>query len=147
MVLNNVEALKYETVSVPYTNGSTASKINFPDQPNLRGAKIHAIDLPRVDYDFYGKTNLSFTGVTTIQNIFMTLYYGGREGVFNMPIAELSTSKTAGITYAPSVYNVNGILALNGQVITWTKSYLAFSNGFAPILTDGVFVIGVFYSL
>lgn len=146
MQLNNVEVRKYETISIPYTSGSSQVKINFPDQPNLRNVKIHGIDLPNVSYDYYGKLNLNNSG-TSITNMFVTLYYNGFEGIQNLPLGELSSMRAAGSTYVQSPYNINGNLGLNGQVITWTKSYLSFSIGFTPILSDGVFIIGVYYSL
>jgi hypothetical protein len=146
MLLNNVEVRRYEAVSVPYTSGSTQSQINFPDQPNLRGAKVHGIDLPGGLYDYYGRTNFNYaSGVVT--NIFCTLYSDGREIVQNMPLAELGTIRAAGATYVQNPFNTNGILAFNGQVITWTKSYLSFSTGFTPIVGDGVFILGIYYSL
>lgn len=146
MLMNNVEVRRYEAVSVPYTSGSTQNKINFPDQPNLRNAKIHGIDLPGGLYDYYGRSNFNYaSGVIT--NIFVTLYSDGREIVQNMPLAEFGTLRAAGATYVQNPFNINGILAFNGQVITWTKCYLSFSLGFAPIAADGVFILGVYYSL
>lgn len=146
MQLNNVEVRRYEMISVPYSNGSTQSKINLPDQPNLRSVKVHGIDLVYSEYDYYGKVNKNYDG-NSIQNMFLTLYYGGTEGIFQMPLGEISTIQSAGYTYLPTQFNNNGILALNGQVITWTKSYLSFSNSFTPIALNCVFVIGVYYSL
>jgi hypothetical protein len=146
MVNNNVEVRRYECISIPYTNGSTQQKINFPDQPNLRNAKIHGLDLPYISYDYYGRSNLNYVG-TSQQNIFSTLYYDGREGIYNMPLSELATTRAAGLVYSQISYNLNGNLALDGQIITWTKSYLTFSIGFTPIVADGVFLIGVYYSL
>ena len=145
MQLNNIEVRRYEMISVPYSSGSLQKKINFPDQPNLRNVKVHGIDLVYNDYDFYGNLNQNYTG-TSIEDMFVTLYFDGREGIFQLPLGEISTIQPAGSTFIAAQYNNNGILALNGQVITWTKSYLSFSNSFTPILANCVFVIGVYYS-
>lgn len=145
MQLNNIEVARYDMISVAFPAGSNAQKLVFPDQPQLRGAKIHGIELVYSDIDINGNTNFNYTGVGgALYNIFVTLYFNGKEGIQNLPLGEI-----AHIVEPPTrnlQANNNGILALNGQVLTWTKCYLQLAAA-TPSPANGVFVFGVYYSL
>lgn len=149
MQLNNIEARKYDMISVPFLAGSNATKLPFPDQPQLRGVKVHGLELVYSLNDILGATNFNYTstlGGVYIQNLYLTLYFNNKESVQNMPIGELSHMQPAGSAFNAAQYNANGIMAFAGQVITWPKSYLTLSTA-TPPATNGVFVIGVYYSL
>lgn len=151
MQLNNIEVRRYDMISVQFPAGSNATKLVFPDQPQLRGAKVHGIDLVFSLRDISGKTNLNYLtgggGVpVNIANTFMTLYFDGMNGVENMPLSEIShiTSDNT-VSLIKIQNNNNGILAMNGQIVSWTKSYLTLAQP-SPPAVDGVFVIGVYYT-
>jgi hypothetical protein len=144
MQLVNREVSKYDMISIPAQAGSTQSTFAFPDQPQLRGVKVYGIDLVYNNTDLYNQTNANYTG-TLIENGFITLYFDGKTGIQNMPLRELSHINNFGTPYVPQNTNTNGILALNGQVITWTKSFISFPQ--PPVFAANcVFVIGVYYS-
>jgi hypothetical protein len=151
MQLNNIEVRRYDMISVAFPAGSNATKLTFPDQPQLRGAKVHAIDLVYSTFDINGIPNVNYgltpLGLANISNIFLTLYFNGMEGIQNMPLGEIGHmvgNNSIGTTLTQS--NNNGIMGLNGQVITWTKSYLTLAAP-APPAANSVFVIGVYYTL
>jgi hypothetical protein len=152
MQLNNIEVRRYDMISVAFPAGSNATKLTFPDQPQLRGAKVHAIDLVYTNIDINGIPNANYLtsvlGVYNISNIFLTLYFNGMEGIQNMPLGEIAHIQGSNLVIGGSVAqnNNNGILGLNGQVITWTKSYLQLAVP-APQPVNSVFVLGVYYTL
>lgn len=146
MQLNNIEVKRYDMISVAFPAGSNATKLTFPDQPQLRGAKVHGIELVFSTIDINNNVNANYATATTISNLFTTLYFNGREGIQNLPLGEIATIKLNANNPTALQTNNNGILALNGQVITWTKSYLTLAQP-APPVAASVFVIGVYYSL
>lgn len=146
MQLVNTEVKKYDMISVPVLAGGTTTVFNFPDQPQLRGVKVYGIDLVYNTTDFYNQENKNFTS-SIIANGFLTLYFEGRNGIQNMPLREISHITNVGVVGAQTNSNINGILGLNGQIITWTKSYISFPTAPSVGVTNGVFVIGVYYSL
>jgi hypothetical protein len=146
MQLNNIEVRRYDMISVPFPAGSNATKLTFPDQPQLRGAKVHGIELVFSTIDINNNVNANYSTATTISNLFTTLYFNGKEGIQNLPLGEIATIKLNANNAIALQANNNGILALNGQVITWTKSYLTLAQP-APPVASSVFVIGVYYSL
>lgn len=145
MQLVNREVRKYDMISIPALAGNTQSTFAFPDQPQLRNVKVFGIDLVYNTTDFYAQTNANYTG-TLIANGFVTLYFDGRNGIQNMPLRELSHINNYGTPYIPQDTNTNGILALAGQQIIWTKSFISFPQ--PPVIAANcVFVIGVYYEL
>ena len=147
MQLNNIEVKRYDMISIPFPAGSAATKLTFPDQPQLRSAKVHGIELVYSGVDINNNVNNNYTGVGGgISNLFCTLYFAGQEGIQNLPLGEISHIQTNPNNPTQFQTNNNGILGLNGQVITWTKSYLTLAQSAAPA-ANGVFVIGVYYSL
>jgi hypothetical protein len=148
MQLNNIEVKRYDMISVSFPSGSTATKLVFPDQPQLRGAKIHGIDLVYTLRDINGVPNINYASATNnISNAFITLYFDGMEGIQRMPLGEIAHIQGNGSLVTPvAQYNNNGILALAGQTIVWTKSYITLGIP-APPAANSAYVIGVYYTL
>jgi hypothetical protein len=147
MQLNNIEVKRYDMISVAFPAGSNATKLVFPDQPQLRGAKVHGIDLVFSDHDINGVLNANYSATNNISNMFLTLYFDGQEGIQNMPLGEIAHVVGNNTMLAQVVQNNNnGIMGMAGQVITWTKSYLTLAQP-APPASNSVFVIGVYYTL
>lgn len=147
MQLNNIEVKRYDMISVAFPAGSNATKLTFPDQPQLRGAKVHGIDLVYSTRDIYGNVNANYDITNNIQNMYLTLYFDGMEGIQNLPLGEIAhIVSNNGLAAQIVQNNNNGIMGLAGQVITWTKSYLTLAQP-APPAANSVFVIGVYYTL
>ena len=143
MILQNNKLLKYDTIQVNYPATFSGSKINLPDQPQLRNAFIQSVDLPGVNYSYYG-TNCFNNNSNFLQQAFITFYFDGVEGIHTMPLLELRTTIYTVGGGASVQRNYNGMAGFDSQRIVWTKSYLTFS-GSNPILGAGCFVIGVWY--
>lgn len=148
MQLNNIEVKRYDMISIALPAGSTATKLVFPDQPQLRGAKVHGIEVVYSSVDINGTPNYNYFAAGVLQNAFLTLYFNGEEGIKQMPLAEIAHIQGPNIAVTNQVgqYNTNGIMGMAGQVITWTKSYLTLGVAAAPAV-NSAYVIGVYYSL
>lgn len=134
-------------ISVSFPSGSNATKLSFPDQPQLRGAKVHGIDLVFSNIDINGTVNANYSFSNNIQNMYITLYFNGMEGIQNLPLGEIAHVQGNGtISATVAQSNNNGIMALAGQTIVWTKSYLTLATP-APPAVNSAFVIGVYYTL
>lgn len=147
MQLNNIEVKRYDMISVAFPAGTNQTKFVFPDQPQLRGAKVHGIDLVFSNVDINGIVNANYSASNNINNLYLTLYFNGQEGIQNLPLGEIAHVQgngTVSATVAQS--NNNGIMGMNGQVVTWTKSYLTSSAPIPPAV-NSVFVIGVYYTV
>jgi len=141
--LTDNKLLKYEMISIPFTATNKATKIKFPDQQNLRNAKIQAIDFPQIAFDYYGKPCLN-VNATYVVFMFFTFYIEGLERLHLMPALELKTINPSGGAAATQNSNNNGLLGINGSVITWTKSYISLPAALPPG-ADSVVVLGVWY--
>ena len=152
MQLNNIEVSRYDMISIAFPAGSNATKLTFPDQPQLRGAKVHGIDLVYSTIDINGIVNNNYvpslSGLEPVSNSFLTLYFDGMEGIQNMPLGEIAHIQASDFVIGGQVLqnNRNGIMGLNGQVITWTKSYIQLAVP-APPIVNSVYVLGVYYTL
>jgi hypothetical protein len=129
---------KYDTISLQQSANSTATKLTFPDQPQLRGKKICGIEMPYVAYDLNGATTVNTTA-ETYNNAFITLFFEGIEGVYRMPLLELVYIFGSG-----SNRNFDGIYSINDKDIIWTKSYITLSSPSTPA-TNVVYCLGVYY--
>jgi hypothetical protein len=105
--------------------------------------------------DYQGKEILHMTYFPST-GFYFTGYYDGKESIYRMPLVEMvnqsfiPSAESAAVGYSgQTLHNVNGILAVGGKVITWTKSYVMTSgiiNTTGP-LQDYVFTFGVYYTL
>lgn len=147
-------------ILVPRNTTTNQLIFPFPDQPFLRGKKIHSIVLSVSTYSAQsGLLNvnayLPINGPITVAStncFFITLQdIKGNQFVQNMPLIELNpynqntaTGSTAGI----SKYNLDGILAFDPKEVVWTKSYIsvptpAFTT---PSALDRGFQFSVFFN-
>jgi hypothetical protein len=157
MQMLNTAVVRYDTISIPVPAGTTQTKFYFPDQPFLRNAKIHGIEyLDVINKDINGNTILHlnyFAG----QGFYFTGYYDNKESIYRMPLVEMinqslipsAEDAATDIYKGQTLHNVNGILAVGGKVIEWTKSYVTASNIIGTIGPNDpyVFTFGIYYTL
>lgn len=131
---------RFQSVEVNVPTSSTLTKFFFPDQPQLRNAKIQGIQVytPTV----LTKTPLSGSTPTTLADLkqsYLTLYQGDLQIVFQLPILNFNgiDDKTS-----PFVYQLPEI---NDIDISWTKSYV--STAAALATTNVAYSFGIFYYL
>lgn len=131
---------RFQSVEISVPNGSTLTKFNFPDQPQLRNAKIQGIQIytPTV----VTATPLSGSTPVTLADMkksFLTLYQGDLQIVYQLPI--LNFNGISDLT-SPFVWELP---EMNDIDISWTKSYIQTSSALAT--TNVAYSFGIFYYL
>ena len=132
---------RFEAVEINVPSGSTLTRFYFPDLPNLRNAKISAIQV----YTAGTITATPLTGSTPVttadlKKSFLTLYQGDLQLVYNVPMISLNNMVT-GATPDPYTFELP---AINGITVSWVKSYVNLPSALA---TTGVaYSFGVYYN-
>jgi hypothetical protein len=130
---------RIETIELIIPAGSTATKFNFGDIPQLRSdvtkdiiiRSIETYDVVAMPTDFNGNPVIA---EADLLNCFLTLYIEGEESIFRLPLIKLfnifSNSGTAQWTEELNQFE-------NLQ-IDWTKSYISLA---VPFVDEGQFAI------
>jgi hypothetical protein len=132
---------RFEAVEINVPSGSTLTRFYFPDLPNLRNAKISAIQV----YTAGSITATPLTGSTPVttadlKKSFLTLYQGDLQLVYNVPMIYLNNMVTSA---TPDPYTFE-LPAINGITVSWVKSYVNLPTALA---TTGVaYSFGVYYN-
>jgi len=131
---------RFEAVEISVPTGSTLTRFYFPDLPNLRNAKISAIQV----YTAGTITATPLTGSTPVttadlKKSFLTLYQGDLQLVYNVPMISLNNM----VNSAADPYTFE-LPAVNGITVSWIKSYVSLPSALA---TTGVaYSFGVYYN-
>lgn len=115
-----------EQIELVIPGGSTATKFNFPDIPQLRSDVTKDIVIRAMrtyndqiqPLDFNGNTVVS---LAQLQGAFLTLYVDGEESTFRVPLTDLLNSE--GILVNPQIWN-REIFSFDDIRVDWTKSYI-----------------------
>ena len=131
---------RFEAVEIAVPNGSTLTRFYFPDLPNLRNAKITAVQV----YTAGTITATPLTGSTPVttadlKKSFLTLYEGDLQLVYNVPMLNFNNMVT-GATPDPYTFELPTI---NGITISWVKSYVTLPSALAT--TNVAYSFGVYY--
>ena len=130
---------RFESVEIAVPSSSTLTRFYFPDLPNLRNAKVTAIQV----YTAGSITATPLTGSTPVttadmKKSFLTLYQGDLQLIYNMPMVGLNSivnSATDPYRFQPPI--------LEDITISWVKSYVSLPTALA---TTGVaYSFGVYY--
>ena len=132
---------RFEAVEISVPSGSTLTRFYFPDLPNLRNAKISAIQV----YTAGSITATPLTGSTPVttadlKKSFLTLYQGDQQLIYSLPLISLNNMVT-GATPDPYTFELP---AINGLTISWTKSYISLPSALAT--TNVAYSFGVYYN-
>lgn len=145
--MNVQKIIRHEWIELPVLAGSTLTRFNFPDLPNLRNVLLFGIKCYTTDMLQLSINNqlplLSHTNV--LQKSYITLVnYGGKEflkqaplQMFNSTSFDLNTSTNFYETYSKE---------FAGQRVNWPKSYIQLTTS-AGNLTDQTYALSVFYSM
>ena len=131
---------RFEAVEINVPTSSTLTRFYFPDLPNLRNAKITAIQV----YTPGTITATPLTGSTPVtladlKKSFLTLYEGDLQLIYNVQMLNFNNMVTGA---TPDVYTFE-LPAINGITISWVKSYVVLPTALA---TTGVaYSFGVYY--
>jgi hypothetical protein len=137
-------------IFIPKNTATNQLVFNFPDQPYLRDKKITGIMLSLMENGAYsGATNVNSdiisnqaTPVYLLNtSVFLTIQNNqGQQVIQNMPLAELNAYNLRAASTPPnsgdSKYNIDGIQAIQPQVIVWPKSYISAPT---PIISSAIY--------
>jgi hypothetical protein len=130
---------RFEAVEINVPSGSTLTRFYFPDLPNLRNAKITAVQV----YTAGTITATPLTGSTPVttadlKKSTLTMYEGDLQLVYNIPMLNFNNL----VNSAADPYTFE-LPAINGLTISWVKSYV---NVPTALATTGVaYSFGVYY--
>jgi hypothetical protein len=144
---NSQKIIRHEWIEIPVLAGSTLTRFNFPDLPNLRNVLLFGLkcynstqlvssinnQLPLLN-----EVNILFKSYITLVN------YGGKEFLKQAPLNMFNTifSNDAGSTN--QLENYPKYFA--GQRVNWPKSYIQLTTG-AGNVVDETYALSVFYSM
>jgi len=131
---------RFEAIEVSVPNGSTLTRFQFPDVPQLRNAKISGIQV----YTAGSITATPLTGSTPVttadlKKSFLTLYQGDLQLIYSLPLISLNSI----VNSAADPYTFE-LPAINGLTISWTKSYISLPSALAT--TNVAYSFGVYYN-
>jgi hypothetical protein len=140
--------IRHELVEITIPAGSTLTRYNFPDLPNLRNVLLFGFQV----YTSNAVTNSIISGnavlghIPVLHNSYTTFVnYGGKEFLkqapnimFNSLDENLNTSTNWTETDTKSFV---------GQRVNWPSSYLQFTTSPSSLTTNLVFLCSVYYSL
>ena len=134
--------VKYQNITVNVTVNS--NQFFFPDQPNLRGARIVGIEAQDENIlAICSDLNTPNVPIATFRNAFITLVVGDVNNVTRFPLQNLQTILD-GSNAAPTGRVNQYSRDFNQLQVYWNKSYIEVPAALVPPLGSG-FNIGVFY--
>ena len=142
--------IRHELVEITIPAGSTLTRYNFPDIPNLRNSLIFGYQVYTADQVtasiISGSPVLPHTAV--LHNSFTTFVnYGGKEFLKQAPnIMFNSLSQNLSTAAATNWYETD-TKAFVGQKINYPKAYLEFTSNPADPTITRVFLCSIYYSL
>lgn len=136
---------RFEMVELVIQANSTATKFNFPDIPQLRSDVTKDIVIRAIEtYSVDSVTN-DFNGnpPTTMANLLkssLTLFVGGEESIFRIPLVKLLNVFNSGAT----IFYTQELNQFENLQVDWTKSYVSTPTGYANGAAFS-FVFGIAY--
>jgi len=131
---------RFEAIEVAVPSGSTLTRFQFPDVPQLRNAKISGIQV----FTAGSITATPLTGSTPVttadlKKSFLTLYQGDLQLIYSLPLISLNSM----VNSAADPYTFE-LPAINGLTISWTKSYISLPSALST--TNVAYSFGVYYN-
>ena len=140
--------IRHELVEIQIPAGSTLTRYNFPDLPNLRNVLLFGFQV----YTSNAVTNSIISGnavlghIPVLHNSYTTFVnYGGKEFLKQAPNIMFSTLNENLNT--STNWTETDTKAFVGQRVNWPSSYLQFTTSPASPTTNQVFLCSVYYSL
>jgi len=138
--------IKSQLIELVNPGGSTATKLQFQDQPYLRQKQITGIEVLNVNDMSASPTNNPVITTAILQKSYITLYLNDPgnpqnvgEWIQNVPLVLLHRIQNASSDpYVRKAYD------LVGQVIYWEKCYLTFASSLANA-NDISFLFNVYF--
>lgn len=141
--MNKVQ--NYEFIEVVVPQSSTATRFNFPEQPQLRFVSL--LNLVCYTPNVVSSSILSgnsLLSVANLQKTYLVLYYNDKESVNRIPILELNRIASNSSSADPYAF---AITPFAGQQIIWSKSYIQTPTAYSSISSANFSVcLGVYYA-
>ncbi len=140
--------IRHELVEITIPAGSTLTRFNFPDLPNLRnvllfGYQVYTVNAVSASI-ISGNAVLPHTQV--LHNSYSTFVnYGGKEFLKQAPnimFSTLNQNLNTGTNWTET-----DTKAFVGQRVNWPSSYLQFTTAPADPTVTKVFLCSIYYSL
>jgi hypothetical protein len=144
---NSQKIIRHEWIEIPVLAGSTLTRFNFPDLPNLRNVLLFGLkcyDDTMLDLSInnqlplLNKTNILNKSYLTLVN------YGGKEFLKQAPLQMFNTN-SFDTALSPNFYETYAKY-FAGQRVNWPKSYIQLTTG-AGNIVDETFALSVYYSM
>lgn len=140
--------IRHELVSVVIPAGSTATRFNIPDLPNLRNVLTFGLEVYTLES--VAKDIISSYPVlphsAVVHNSYITMVnYGGKEFLKQAPSIMFNTVNNN--ANASTNWSDQDFKSLVGQRINYPKSFIEFTTAPAVNGYDQAFIFSVFYSL
>lgn len=135
--------IRHEFVEIVVPKGSTQTRFQFPDIPNLRNS--HLFGLQTYNVNEVPKSILSGNAINAnAQNAYVTFVnYGGKEFLKQAPAVIFDTLiNTKDDTFAEQDFK-----AFVGQKVSYPKSYVEFVTPPADNAADTSLIFSIYYSL
>jgi len=138
-VSGNFKVIKHEWVQIQIPGGSSATRLYFPELPNLRNVHLMNIEATNKTILPFSVDNSPTINQNLFYNTFLTLIdYTGKEFVHQIPLIHLLY--VTGATHYEQL-----IKQMSGQKVNWTKSYIEFSSNTNIAATLEVCPFSVYY--
>jgi hypothetical protein len=144
---NSQKIIRHEWIEIPVLAGSTLTRFNFPDLPNLRNVLLFGLKC-------YNSTQLNasinnqlplLSQVNVLFKSYITLVnYGGKEFLKQAPLQMFNTNFDNDSGSTNQLENYPKYFA--GQRVNWPKSYIQLTSG-AGNVNDQTFALSVYYSM
>lgn len=125
----NVPITRYEVIEINIPTGTTLTQFNFPDMPNLRNAKILAVEY--ISGILVTKSPNTLSEPLSFNNAascFVNLYQGDLQRIKNLPLVFLNPYTINDTTGANNVTHAYNQTRFNGIIVSWTKCFIKFSQ-------------------
>ena len=133
--------IRYEVLEIIVPTGSTSLLFNFPDQPQLRDARIVGMEV----YTPSAVTATPISGGTPValadlQKTSISLYVGNLQQIDRMPVLMLNRTQDS----VPSPFQ-RDMQLFQDLVVSWTKSFVTLASAIGT--ANRVYCFGVYFWL
>ena len=119
MLATNIKVKKFELVTIVVPAGTGVNEFYFPDQPNLRNARIVTLSVYNRFIIPYDPNNIDVMTNDDLRQSFLVLNINDKEDV-KIPMSCLANLANPQATSADSTNTVNGYLPFAGQTPIWS---------------------------
>jgi len=139
--------LRYKTIETNTLQSYSQGKIYFPDQPDLRGAKIRSIEILSASITG-SKSPQTFSQVmndTDIQNCSLTMFQESDRKIDHLPLWALNNMQNNSSAGDANIYTSRRDRDFVNFTPSWDRCYIEISGNTFDSSTGSVFTFGVSY--